>query len=261
MFSNAAAGGEFGFWYAAPVHPTGPGATLPRMDWWVNAAKLGDFQRNRAHSCRAGLFVDDGLDFLANPAGAIDPSLGYFPRKTEALFNNPKFKALFPDFNAIEGTDLTVHKQMQDILVYYAPGSIAIFDDFTAYKNYEFGMWARGSHIWFRRARVSDNQVGVQMPGWSMMLSDSVLVGDSPNVGTTDPTYNAWEQGRTRPYGTWIDGVNVTVVGYRNYDNGGPDFVINNKFYNFQDFTFQNINKGTCCLFFVFLEMPSTPLC
>jgi hypothetical protein len=213
------------------------------MNWWVNYGTSAPFERNRAHSCRMGLFIDDGLDFRANPAGQIDGSLGYFPRNTEGLFQNPQFKARFPDTSLLQNADSQTWRDMNDIIQYYAEGEPAIFDDFTGYKCREFGMWARGSHIWFRRARLSDNQVGAQMPGWAHLVTDSIFVGDSPNVGTTHPDYNAWEQGRTRPYGYWIGGIDVPVVGYRNYDNGGPDYVINCKFYNFQDFQFEYINK------------------
>ena len=56
--SNHAAGCErFGFWYAMPVHPTGPSYT---ENVWPRRTALKRFSNNVAHSCVDGLFIDDG---------------------------------------------------------------------------------------------------------------------------------------------------------------------------------------------------------
>ncbi len=64
-------------------------------------------------------------------------------------------------------------------------------------------------------------------------------MAETDNIGTIN--YPVIEQGRARPSCFPNSYCNPTgnIVGYREYDAGGPDLVIDTNFHNFQNFTFQ----------------------
>ncbi len=116
---NVAVGGQFGFWFAMPLHPLGFAASDPKYLWWPRHSKLGLFIRNKAHSMtQSGLFFDDGQ---INNQGDTELST-YSPRDVDMILNN------FVDNPS--ATDLDVLKAMiQD----FQPLN-AVIVEFTAYK-------------------------------------------------------------------------------------------------------------------------------
>lgn len=78
----------------------------------------------------------------------------------------------------------------------------AVFESLTAFKNYDNGFWFRyacateadwrrsrsarlasGDHALVTKSKFADNAVAITMPGSDNILQDSVVVGDSDNVG------------------------------------------------------------------------------
>lgn len=111
----------------------------------------------------------------------------------------------------------------------------SLIEGFTAYKNAEHGIWGRGTGIHVTGAKLADNQIGAQFPGDNNLLENSIIVGETPNIGNPDPDQLTDMQGRNRFYRWWPE---APIVGYQHYDGGSPDFVRNVKFYNFVDFHF-----------------------
>ena len=143
---NVAAGSAgTGFWIALPEHPTGPSAT---DDVWPRQTPLGSFSGNVAHSNRTnGLHVDNGPD-----ENLETEVTSYRPRKTPGD----------DESDAVE----------------------AVFADFTAYKNRNRGVWLRGYNLALEEAMLADNAIGATFAADETVLRESVLVGESANLGT-----------------------------------------------------------------------------
>lgn len=56
-------------------------------------------------------------------------------------------------------------------------------EDITAYKNADFGIWGRGKNIHVTNAMLSDNNIGTQYPGDGNLFENSVIIGESDNIG------------------------------------------------------------------------------
>ncbi len=147
---NVAAGSEeHGFWFALPLHPTGASAS-PENDEriWPRRTPLGWFAGNTAHSNgHSGLYVDDD----PNPAGVYDA---------------PSFE---PQITPAGAQPRAVQ---------------AVFADFTGYKNRRRGVWMRGSHLVLSDAKLADNAIGVTLASSQSVVRDSLIVGETDNIGT-----------------------------------------------------------------------------
>jgi cell migration-inducing and hyaluronan-binding protein len=192
FIDNHAAGSEdFGFWYALPEHPLG--LSNGERNVWPRRTPLEAFRGNTAHSNgRDGLNVDDG----PRPDGA-----------TETTWYEP-------------------HSDPSD--EESAP-VVATFEDFTAFKNRNRGVWLRGENHVVSGAMLADNRAGATFASSESFLKDSVVVGTSANVGTPE----AWEpkgpDGREIPQ-PWAP--EASIYGFEFYD--GRVGVSDSAFFDFQ---------------------------
>lgn len=160
--NNVAAGvNGFGFWYAFPEHPTGLGAA-GGAGVWNRRTPLGTFDGNVAHSTGRGLNVDDG----PNPDGTTGAT--YYAPLTDPA--NPKS----------------------------APVQ-ANFTNFTAFKNRDHGVWLRGENLTLGAAILADNGVGVTFAANKTDLRDSLLIGETGNLGQPESWEKTGEGGRSLP--------------------------------------------------------------
>lgn len=149
---NVAGGSDgHGFWLALPEHPTGLFATMYPAEakaMWPRRMALGEFSGNVAHgNDRDGLHFDNG----PRPDGHTETA-------HHAALANP--------------TD-TKSKEL-----------VTTLDSFSAYKNRGEGAWLRGSHHRLTRATLADNAIGATFASDESFLQDSLLVGETANVGT-----------------------------------------------------------------------------
>jgi len=168
--SNHAAGCErFGFWYAMPVHPTGPSYT---ENVWPRRTALKRFSNNVAHSCVDGLFIDDGENNAPGESNAWIPSK---KPKADDWRDYPKE---------------------------------AVFDGCTFYKNSNRGVWIRGGMTTVKSSFFADNAIGITFATNAHIgkVAESVFVGESPNVGSgycgrfcDHPEYQALSPQRSLP--------------------------------------------------------------
>ena len=72
---------------------------------------------------------------------------------------------------------------------YSYPSVVATFTNFVGYKCREHGVWTRGGPIVIENAILLDNTNAVTcVPGPSMVV-DSLIVGETDNIGTV---FNYW---------------------------------------------------------------------
>lgn len=140
---NVAAGSVgFGFWYAFPASPTGLSTGQPDRP---RNTPLGVFRDNVAHSNhRPGLQVDAG----PKPDGTTETT-SYHPR-AGAVSN---------------GTPV-----------------LAVFENFTAYKHRNRGIWLRGSSQRVVGAVLADNMIGGTFANSTTSIERSFVVGETDNV-------------------------------------------------------------------------------
>ena len=175
--NNVAAGSDgIGFWYALPEHPTGL-SNAPNI--WPRRTPLGEFSGNVAHSNGdSGLNVDDG----PRPNGHTD-STNYDP--------------------VVDPTD---------------PNSdpvVARFEGFTAYMNRDRGVWLRGQNHVVSGAVLADNRAGATFASSETFLENSLVVGETANMGTTEEWEEPGHNGRALPQ-YWDP--NAQVIGFEFYD-------------------------------------------
>lgn len=175
--SNVAGGSDgIGFWMALPEHPTGPSTT---PDIWPRQTPLGRFDDNVSHSnARDGLHVDRGPQ-----ANGVVETTWYEPRQVPGDEDSATITANFTSF--------------------------------TSYKNRNHGAWLRGEDHKLIGAVLADNGVGLSFASDVSELIDSVVVGETANLG--DP--HSWEDtgpgGRSLPQ-PWDPG--ETIRGFDFYD-------------------------------------------
>lgn len=183
---NAAAGSEgSGFWYALPEHPTGLSRTAQTdQTAWPRRTPLLAFAGNVAHSNGVrGLTVDDG----PKPDGT-----------TEDVYYDPHANPIPPGAN---GSD--------------SPPAIAVFADLTAYKNRERGVWLRGANLRLVDAALADNAVGATFAASETFVEDSLIVGETANVGTPGEGEPTGLDGRSLPDPQQAD---FPIRGFEFYD-------------------------------------------
>ena len=212
--NNVAAGSHHtGFWYALPEHPTGPSFT-PNI--WPRRTPLGEFSGNVAHSNWDGLMVDRG------------------PRRdtleAEPTNYNPRTNPGNPSNNNSEN-----------------PPVIAEFRNFTAYKNRKNAAWLRGIHHKLIGAKLADNAIGVTFASSETTLEDSLIVGDSENLGHPEAREFRGADGRSlpRPWAVRSGGPirdNFPIRGFEFYD--GRVGFRNVEFVNFQPLRIHDAQGG-----------------
>ncbi len=201
---NVAAGSEgHGFWIALPEHPTGFFAkTFPDQTaaMWNRRTALTEFSGNTAHSNGGdGLHFDDG----------------------------PK-----PDGT----TESSSHHAYQDPTDTKSKTLVTKLTGFTSYKNRDEGAWLRGVDHTMTGAVLADNGIGATFASNESFLQDSLIVGESSNVGTPEQ----WEvheggvgrNGRSAPRPWEPD---FPIRGFEFYD--GRVGVERTTFVNFQPWT------------------------
>lgn len=104
----------------------------------------------------------------------------------------------------------------------YAPTTPAIFQDFIAYKNRDFGVWTQSENVHVFNARLYDNLVGARMIAGRNSLQNALVVVDTDNFGVP-----AIGQNRSRPLR-----YNAEVTGWMYYDHGSQS-IRNVTFVNF----------------------------
>jgi cell migration-inducing and hyaluronan-binding protein len=198
---NVAAGSEqIGFWYALPEHPTGQfEGTEISKNTWPRRMPLREFKGNVAHSNFDGLMSDRGPR-----ADGTFATGGHIALANPADGNSPMVET--------------------------------VFEDFTAYKNRNGGMWIRGEMDVFKNLKLADNAIGYTHASGSFRgsdfgskVSDSLFVGESGNIGNPrTPAERAY--GRSLPDPELPD---FPIRGYEFYDY--LHYLDNVTFVNFQD--------------------------
>jgi cell migration-inducing and hyaluronan-binding protein len=112
----------------------------------------------------------------------------------------------------------------------------SVIEDFTAYKNRNSGIWARGELRLYKNLKMADNGIGfTQASGnfgqsaYTSRVVDSLFVGESENIG--NPTTAAEKAyGRSLPFPNVAD---FPIRGYEFYDYHHE--LDNNTFVNYED--------------------------
>ena len=171
------------------------------LNTWPRRIPLRKFSGNVAHSNFDGFMIDRHID--------EDNTFGL---------------ASLPLLPLVDPTDLE-----SEVLETH-------FENLTAYKNRNGGLWGRGDLYVYSNAKFADNAIGMtQAAGdigsllFSSRLIDSLVVGETDNIGNpTTPEEIAY--GRSLPKRRIPD---FPIRGYEYYDY--RDDVINTTFVNFQD--------------------------
>jgi cell migration-inducing and hyaluronan-binding protein len=200
---NVAAGSDqVGFWLSVPEHPNGAFlGTEASLNTWPRRTPLREFRGNTAHSNFDGFLIDRHID--------QDNTFG---------------TASIPLLPLTDPTDLE-----SEVMETH-------FENLTAYKNRNGGLWGRGDLYVYRNMKLADNAIGMtQAAGdigslpFSSRLVDSLVVGETDNIGNpTTPEEIAY--GRSLPKPPIPD---FPIRGYEYYDY--RDDVVNTTFVNFQD--------------------------
>jgi cell migration-inducing and hyaluronan-binding protein len=203
FIDNVAAGSDqTGFWFSIPMHPQGQFAgTEISKTIWPRRTPLRAFRGNVSHSNFDGFMIDRHINEDNTFGTASIPLLA------------------LKDPNDLESEVLETH-----------------FENLTAYKNRNGGLWGRGDMYVYSNAKFADNAIGMtQAAGdigslpFSSRLVDSLIVGETENIGNpTTPEEIAY--GRSLPKPRLPD---FPIRGYEYYDY--RDDVVNTTFVNFQD--------------------------
>jgi len=200
---NVAAGSDqVGFWLSIPQHPNGAFlGTDISAETWPRRTPLRAFRGNVAHSNFDGFLIDRHID--------QDNTFGL---------------ASIPLLPLTDPTDLE-----SDVLETH-------FENLTAYKNRNGGLWGRGDLYVYSNMILADNAIGMtQAAGdigslpFSSRLVNSLVVGETDNIGNPT-TLEEVAYGRSLPKPAIPD---FPIRGYEYYDY--RDDVVNTTFVNFQD--------------------------
>jgi hypothetical protein len=184
---NVAAGSDqVGYWMAFPTHPTGAfEGTEISANTWPGRSRLREFSGNTAHSNFDGLMLDRG----PRPDG--------------------RFGIAGP--NLVSRADPA--DENSEIVV-------AVFEDFTGYKNRNGAVWGRGEMHLYTNLKLADNAIGfthaagiIGAAPYTSRVVDSLFVGESDNIGNpTTPEEIAY--GRSLPSAA----ADFPIRGYEFYD-------------------------------------------
>jgi cell migration-inducing and hyaluronan-binding protein len=198
---NVAAGSDAtGFWLAFPEHPMGQfEGTEISANTWPRRMALREFRGNVAHS-NFDAFMGDRAP-RADGRFAVG---GYISLADPADANSAQVES--------------------------------VVEDFTAYKNRNSGIWARGELHLYRGLKFADNGIGFthasgnfNNSAYTSRVVDSVFVGESDNIGNpTTPAEMAY--GRSLPQPKIPD---FPIRAYEFYDFHHQ--LSNNTFVNYED--------------------------
>ena len=200
---NVAAGSDAtGFWMSLPEHPTGKfeGTEISAKTW----PRRTPFRSSRATS----------------PTPTTTRSCS-----TETLRPDGHF--------GVTGSSQTGHENPADA---NSKAVESVFEDLTAYKNRNNGIWGRGELHVFRNVKLADNAIGFTHASgefgryaFTSKVIDSLFVGETENIG--NPRTDAEKAyGRSLPKPEMPD---YPIRGYEYYDYRHD--VVNDTFVNFED--------------------------
>ena len=171
--NNAAVGCENGIWYAMPIHPMSASATIHANDTWLQSLRTQPLLRHANNVVHGN---QNGLlvDNGVDAATGLSQSSSYDPQ--------------------VNG-------------VYIG----ATFDGLLSYKNYGFGVWARGTYLTVNNPVLIDNHVGAFLPNGPSVVLGGVFEGRSPNVDPPPIEDNWWDMYGRQPQ---------TFVAFELYDFG-----------------------------------------
>jgi hypothetical protein len=209
---NVAAGSdENGFWLSLPEHPNGAflDSDLSK-NTWPRRTRIREFRGNVAHSNFDGFMFDRNIN--------VDNTFGLTGNS-----HIPKENPADPNSKTVE----------------------TVFENLTAYKNRNGGVWGRGELHTFRNLKAADNAIGYTHAAGSAgrdpftsLVVDSLFVGETDNIGNpVTPEEKAY--GRSLPKRLIPD---FPIRGYEYYDYRHD--VVNTTFMNYQD----NNRRGTGAL-------------
>jgi cell migration-inducing and hyaluronan-binding protein len=200
---NVAAGSDSnGFWMSLPEHPNGKfeGSEISAKTW-PRRTPIREFKGNVAHSNYDAFMFDRNIN-VNNTFGVTG-------------------NAHMPKENPADATSKTVE---------------TVFENLTAYKNRNGGIWGRGEMHTFRNVKLADNAMGYTHASGSAgrdpftsKVVDSLFVGETENIG--NPRTDAEKAyGRSLPKPTMPD---FPIRGYEYYDYRHD--VVNVTFRNYED--------------------------
>jgi hypothetical protein len=200
---NVAAGSDAnGFWMSLPEHPNGQfeGTEISKTVW-PRRTPFREFKGNVAHSNYDGFMFDRNI--------AANNTFGVTGSSHTGLENpaDPNSKAL-----------------------------VSVFEDLTAYRNRNGGIWGRGELHLFRNVKFADNAIGFTHASgafgryaYTSQVVDSLFVGETENIG--NPSTDAEKAyGRSLPKPALPD---FPIRGYEYYDYRHD--VVNTTFRNYED--------------------------
>ena len=201
---NVAAGSDSnGFWMSLPEHPNGKfeGSEISAKATWPRRTPFREFKGNVAHSNYDAFMFDRNI----NPNNTFSVTGGSHTARENPADANSK---------ALE----------------------TVFEDLTAYKNRNGGIWGRGELHVFKNVKVADNAMGYTHASglgggdpFTSRVIDSLFVGETENVG--NPRTDAEKAyGRSLPKPTMPD---FPIRGYEYYDLRHD--VVNTTFRNYED--------------------------
>src|SRR5690349_15762800 len=198
---NVAAGSDAtGFWFAFPEHPTGKfEGTEISAKTWPRRTKFREFKGNVAHS-------------------NFDSFMGDRAPRADGHFAVGGYIALVDPADANSA-------QVESVV-----------EDFTAYKNRNSGIWARGEMHLYKNLKMADNGIGFTHASgntgrsrYTSRVVDSLFVGETENIGNpATPAEKA--AGRSLPHPQVAD---FPIRAYEFYDFHHE--LDNNTFVNYQD--------------------------
>ncbi len=199
---NVAAGSDAnGFWMSLPEHPNGAFQDSDASKaTWPRRTHFREFKGNIAHSNYDGFMFDRNI--------AVNNTFG------------------------VTGSSHTGRENPADA---NSKALVSVFEDLTAYKNRNGGIWGRGEMHLFRNVKFADNAMGFTHAAgggrneYSSQVVDSLFVGETDNIG--NPMNEAEKAyGRSLPKPMLPD---FPIRGYEYYDYRHD--VVNTTFVNYED--------------------------
>ncbi len=199
---NVAAGSDAnGFWMSLPEHPNGAFQDSDASKaTWPRRTHFREFKGNVAHSNYDGFMFDRNI--------AVNNTFG------------------------VTGSSHTGRENPADA---NSKALVSVFEDLTAYKNRNGGIWGRGEMHLFRNVKFADNAMGFTHAAgggrneYSSQVVDSLFVGETDNIG--NPMNEAEKAyGRSLPKPMLPD---FPIRGYEYYDYRHD--VVNTTFVNYED--------------------------
>jgi hypothetical protein len=200
---NVAAGSDVtGFWMSLPEHPNGQfEGTEISQTIWPRRTPFREFKGNVAHSNYDGFMFDRNIN--ANNTFGVTGN-AHMPKENPADANSKTLET--------------------------------VFEDLTAYRNRNGGIWGRGEMHIFKNAKLADNAMGFTHASGSLgrdpftsLVVDSLFVGETENIGNPR-TDGEKAYGRSLPKPQMPD---FPIRGYEYYDYSQD--VVNVTFRNYED--------------------------